>query len=82
LSGGRGNDRLTGGSGNDRLAGGPGGDRLHGGSGRNTYSGGSGNDRVVAVNRRRETINCGSGRDGATVDRRDRTRRCERVRRR
>jgi Ca2+-binding RTX toxin-like protein len=74
-------DCLFGGSGRDRLSGGGGGDRLSGGSGRNSLSGGSGNDRISARNRRRDTINCGSGRrDRVTADRRDRVRRCERVR--
>lgn len=82
LSGGASHDRLSGGSGNDRLTGSTGNDRLTGGSGRNSYSAGSGRDRVNARNRRRERINCGSGRDTAVVDRADRVRGCERVRRR
>lgn len=80
---GSGNDRLTGGRGNDRLVGGAGNDVLTGGPGRNVYLAGPGNDRVNARNRRRETINCGKGRrDVAVVDRSDRVRGCERVRRR
>ncbi len=82
LRGGSGNDRLAGGSGNDRLAGGAGNDSLAGGRDRNRYSGGAGNDKVYAANRRRETVNCGRGRDTARVDRFDRVRGCERVRRR
>jgi Ca2+-binding RTX toxin-like protein len=83
LAGGASNDSLAGGSGNDSLVGGAGNDRLAGGSGVNRYSAGAGNDRVNARNRRRDRIDCGRGRrDGATVDRRDRVRRCERVRRR
>lgn len=80
LSGGGGSDRLVGGTGNDELNGGSGNDRLVGGSGKNRYSSGEGNDSVSAANRRRETIDCGSGRrDKARVDRNDRVRRCERV---
>jgi Ca2+-binding RTX toxin-like protein len=81
ISGGSSSDRINGASGNDRLTGSSGNDRITGGSGRNTYSGGSGRDRINARNRRTERINCGSGRDTATVDRRDRVRGCERVRR-
>jgi len=77
-----GRDRLSGGSGNDRLSGGSGNDRLNGGSGRNRLSGGSGNDRVSSANGRRESVNCGSGRDFVRADRSDRLRGCERVRRR
>jgi len=83
LDGGSGNDRLNGGRGNDKLVGGRGRDRLSGGAGRNRYSGGSGNDLIRAVNNRRETVNCGSGRaDKAIVDDFDRVRRCEIVSRR
>lgn len=84
-SGGGGRDRLGGGSGNDSLAGGSGGDRLTAGGGRNRLSGGSGNDRLNTRNRRRgDSANCGESRrdrDRATVDRGDRVRGCERVRR-
>ena len=81
LVGGSGNDHLTGGSGNDRLSGGSGSDRLNGGRGRNRYAAGTGRDIVNARNRRRDRVDCGPGRDIARVDRFDRVRRCERVRR-
>jgi hypothetical protein len=91
LAGAAGNDRLTGGSGNDTLSGGTGKDTLDGGSGNdrltggslvNRYKGGSGNDVVNARNGRVETIDCGSGsKDSATVDRRDKVRGCEKVKR-
>jgi Ca2+-binding RTX toxin-like protein len=77
LSGGTGNDRLSGGPGNDRLSGGPGNDRLNGGSGRNRYAGGSGRDSINSRNGRRETVNCGSGRDRVRADGFDRLRSCE-----
>jgi Ca2+-binding RTX toxin-like protein len=79
LSGGSSRDRLLGGSGNDRLLGGKGNDRLTGGSGKNRYSGGAGNDRIFAHNGKVDTINCGSGRDVARVDRADKVSGCERV---
>ena len=82
MLGGEGKDRLSGESGNDTLAGGSGNDTLTGGRGRNGYAAGSGNDTVNARNRQRERVDCGPGRDKATVDRSDRVRRCERVRRR
>ena len=83
IGGGSGNDRLNGGEGKDRLTGGAGKDRLTGGSGRNSYSAGAGDDVVSARNNIRERIDCGSGRrDRATVDRRDKVRGCERVKRR
>ena len=83
LSGGAGNDLLSGGTGEDTLDGGTGNDRLNGGTRVNRYKGGSGNDAINARNGRVETVDCGSGRrDSATVDRRDRVRGCERIKRR
>ena len=79
--GSRGNDRLLGEDGHDSLTGGSGRDRLIGGRGVNLYSAGPGRDFVDARNGRRELVRCGSGRDTARVDRRDRVRSCERVRR-
>lgn len=82
LSGGAGNDNLRGDAGSDILSGGPGADVISTGSGTNLVNGGTGADRIAAANRVRETIRCGAGRDRATVDRRDRVKGCERVRRR
>jgi hypothetical protein len=83
LEGGKGNDRLFGAGGNDTLRGGRGADTLSGGKGRNRYDAGPGNDTVKARNRKRDRIRCGPGnKDTARVDRKDRTRGCERVRRR
>jgi Ca2+-binding RTX toxin-like protein len=80
LNGLSGNDSLSGGTGNDRLAGSTGNDKLTGGAGTNSYSGGPGNDTINARNGRAEGIDCGSGRDKVTADRRDRVKRnCERV---
>jgi RTX calcium-binding nonapeptide repeat (4 copies) len=82
-----GRDLLHGRGGDDQLRGGPGNDRLVGGAGRDVLGAGAGADRLEArENRsageklRRDRVDCGSGRrDRATVDRRDRVRRCERV---
>jgi Ca2+-binding RTX toxin-like protein len=77
-----GRDRLNGGAGADKLFGGAGNDTLTGGAGVNRYSGGAGSDTVNARNGKRETVDCGAGKkDRATVDRRDKVKRCERVRR-
>jgi Ca2+-binding RTX toxin-like protein len=82
LKGGAGDDVLFGAGGRDRLAGGAGKDRLVGGPGVNRYSGGGGNDRIAARNGKRETVNCGGGRkDVAVVDRRDKVKGCEKVKR-
>jgi hypothetical protein len=82
LDGGPGDDKLFGGAGNDKLKGGSGNDRLTGGPGTNSYNAGPGNDVINARNGRRESINCGPGRhDVAIVDRADRVRGCERVKR-
>ena len=75
-------DRLDGGTGRDRLSGGTGDDRLTGGPGRDRMRAGAGNDRLAAADRHADVVDCGRGRDVATVDRRDRTIGCERVRRR
>jgi hypothetical protein len=79
LLGGRGDDVLEGESGADVLTGGRGDDRLDGGSGTNSYDAGPGADRIDARNGRRELVRCGSGRDRARVDRRDRVKSCERL---
>jgi hypothetical protein len=82
LDGGRGNDTLVGGTGNDVLAGGAGNDKLTGNTGRDRFSGGSGKDTVNARDGARDKVNCGAGKDRATVDKKDRVRGCERVKRR
>ncbi len=71
---------LSGGAGNDNLQGGAGNDNMNGGQGKNRFVGGSGNDIINAVNGRKETIDCGKGRDRVRADRTDRIRRgCERI---
>jgi DNA-binding beta-propeller fold protein YncE len=77
ITGGSGNDVLSGGDGNDKLTGDSGNDRLTGGAGKNSYRGGSGNDDIRANNKRRETIDCGKGRDRVRADRTDRVKGCE-----
>jgi Ca2+-binding RTX toxin-like protein len=63
------------------LSGGAGGDLVNSGSGRDRVAAGTGNDRVLARDHAADTIDCGPGRDVAIVDRVDRTRSCEQVRR-
>ena len=81
LFGQAGADRIRGRGGHDCLFGGAGRDRLHGGAGRDALVGGRGDDVLVAVDGVRDLVRCGPGRERATVDRRDRVRGCERVRR-
>ena len=82
ISGGAGNDRLRGQAGDDTVTGGSGRDRLSAGGGRNRLNAGAGADNVNAVNRRRDVVRCGTGRDRVRADRTDRVARdCERVRR-
>jgi Ca2+-binding RTX toxin-like protein len=82
LNGGSGSDKLYGAGGNDKLSGGAGNDKLFGGGGTNKYSGGSGNDTVNARNKKKETVNCGSGKkDVAIVDKKDKVKGCEKVKR-
>ena len=79
LTGDAGDDRLYGDDGADALSGGPGNDRIKGGRGVNRYFGRSGNDSINARNGEAETVNCGTGRDSASVDADDRVKSCEQV---
>jgi hypothetical protein len=81
LSGSDGNDTLYGAGGNDKLNGGKGNDKLFGGGGTNSYAAGAGRDKVSARNGKRESIDCGPGRDMATVDKKDKVKGCEKVKR-
>lgn len=90
IAGGSGRDRLKGRAGDDCLAGQRGGDRLGGGDGRDLLKGGKGTDRMSggasgdelrARGGGRARVLCGPGHDSAKVDRADRVRGCERVRR-
>ncbi|TMM10285.1 MAG: DUF11 domain-containing protein [Actinobacteria bacterium] len=82
LYGGPGNDTLKGGPGNDRLVGGPGNDILIGGPGKDVFKGGPGNDRIYAADGRKETVDCGPGKkDFAKVDKIDKVKGCEKVKR-
>jgi RTX calcium-binding nonapeptide repeat (4 copies) len=65
-------DTLLGENGNDELVGGAGGDRL---------IGGPGGDKLRAKGGGKDRVKCGPGRDRARVDRKDRVRGCERVKR-
>jgi Ca2+-binding RTX toxin-like protein len=82
LFGGDGNDALWGEDGKDTLDGGKGNDKLTGGKDANQYKGGAGNDSINAKNGKTETIDCGIGKkDSATVDKADKVKRCEKVKR-
>jgi Tol biopolymer transport system component len=82
MAGGAGDDSLRGGAGGDSLAGDGGDDALEGGPGRDVHRGGAGADRIQAADGVRERVDCGRGRDRATVDRFDVVSGCERVKRR
>jgi hypothetical protein len=82
LHGRGGNDRIDGKAGNDKVYGDGGNDTLVGGAGRDGIFGGTGNDRLSSVDGARDIVDCGSGKDTATVDRFDVARGCERVIRR
>ena len=82
LGGGDGHDSLSGGKGKDSLSGDKGNDTLTGGTDVNRYKGGSGNDSISARNGKTETVDCGAGKkDSATVDRTDKVKGCEKVKR-
>jgi hypothetical protein len=78
-----GRDMLSGGVGNDRLLGGSGNDRLLGGAGTDSLGGVGGTDTIVARDLAGtiDVVDCGPGRDTALVNRRDRVRGCEVVKR-
>jgi RTX calcium-binding nonapeptide repeat (4 copies) len=71
-SGGRGADRVGGGAGRDILWGRSGNDRLHGGSAFDRLSGGPGADRLISLDRRRDRLHGGRGRDRGKIDKRRR----------
>ena len=76
--GGSGRDAMVGDAGNDRLLGGSGNDTIDVGKGSNRVWAGPGKDKVEAVNRRRDLIRCGKGRDVVRADLVDRVARdCE-----
>lgn len=82
LDGGTGRDKLRGNAGDDTLTGGRGNDILDGGPGHDVLRGGAGNDQLRAVDGKRDVVDCGSGHDRATIDRRDKVKHCEKVIRR
>ena len=82
VSGGDGDDCLKGNRGRDRVKGGGGDDKASGGPGEDRLSGGDGDDQLKARGGGRDVVKCGPGKDKAVVDKRDRVRGCEKVRRR
>lgn len=85
LYGQSGKDRMGGGSGSDRVDGGAGNDLIDdqrlGGAGKDRLVGGTGADRVRAADASNDSVDCGTGRDTALLDRTDRQRLCDGVRR-
>jgi Ca2+-binding RTX toxin-like protein len=74
-----GSDRVYGGGGNDYLDAGNGADIVAGGPGRDAVLARGGNDTIYARDGDRDTIDCGTERDVAIVDRLDVVRHCETV---
>jgi Ca2+-binding RTX toxin-like protein len=82
LAGGDGNDSLSGEDGKDSLDGGKGKDKLNGGKDTDKFKAGAGDDSISARDGKKESIDCGSGKkDKATVDRNDKVKNCETVKR-
>jgi Ca2+-binding RTX toxin-like protein len=78
---GRGDDCVFGGKGKDALAGNGGGDTIGGGKGADRVNGGAGADTVRVRGGGRDRVRCGPGEDVAVVDRKDRARDCEKLKR-
>ncbi len=78
VTGGAGNDTLTGGDGDQKLDGGAGNDRLSDRGGFDQLIGGLGDDTFSSRDGSRDDLNCGPGRDRATVDWLDYVFACER----
>jgi hypothetical protein len=82
LHGTGGGDRILGRGGRDRISGRGGNDCLNGNRGRDNLHGGPGDDVLRGRDGSHDVLDCGPGRDLAIVDRHDRVRHCEKVRRR
>jgi Ca2+-binding RTX toxin-like protein len=52
-------------------------DKIDGGTGVNVVKAGAGNDTIKAKNKKRETIDCGAGKDTVTADKTDMLKGCE-----
>ena len=74
-------DTLRGRGGDDVLRGLGGDDLVMGGPGRDKLYGGTANDRLLARDGQPDIVDCGPGRDSATIDARDTVKGCERVER-
>jgi hypothetical protein len=82
LFGMRGDDRITGLAGADLIKGGADQDSIKAGDGVDLVIGGGGNDRIWARDGEADRVKCGGGRDKALVDRQDRAKGCEKLRKR
>lgn len=81
IHGSDGDDSIAGGADADRLFGGPGNDDIRAGTGGDVVSAGPGDDTIVATRPGLRSLNCGPGRDRATVNEINRARvhNCESV---
>ena len=72
-------EAVIGGSGGDRLTGSAAAETLDGGAGIDAFDAGAGDDVLLAVDRERESVDCGAGSDHASIDAKDRPAGCETV---
>ncbi len=82
IKAGLGDDCVFGGKGRDTAKGEDGNDTIKGGQGRDRASGGPGDDLIKVRGSGRDRAACGAGNDVAVVDKRDRARGCEKVKKR
>jgi hypothetical protein len=78
IQAGTGRNLLFGGGGADTIVGGPNRDSVEPGKGRDSATLGDGFDLVATLDHRRDRVDCGSGLDIVSKDRKDRTPGCER----
>ena len=82
IEGGDASDILFGDRGDDEISGGDGDDTIDGGPGADVIDAGAGKDKVATEdNAKLDKVSCGGGRDSVLIDRGDRFRGCEKVRR-
>ena len=68
LKGDAGKDRINGGEAKDALSGGAGDDKLRGAGANDRLKGNAGDDKINSVDAKVDKVNCGGGKDEATVD--------------
>lgn len=82
ITGTKGADQILGDGGNDTIDAGAGNDEIDGGDGRDAIKAGRGDDTIDVRDRKRDTVDCGTGKDTVVADPEDRLKGCEKVTRR